>query len=511
MTEHPKETGIQTSTTDSQETWVTYEAFGACGDGVTDDMPAICKAHEYANARGLSVRTKSDATYHLGGQALTAVITTDTDWNTSRFTIDDTHVQDHKAPLFVVRSQLEPEQLHIDRLTRDQKTLNVQPKHDCYVRVENDHKKRFLRRGLNQDEGVPQQDCFILRRDGSLDAPIDWDYDVITRIDAHPIDEKTLVLRGGIFTTFANRMKQEVGYNYWFRNIIISRSNTEVDGLTHYVVGETAVGHPYSGFLECDNCANITLRNCFATGHKTYSTIGAAGKPVSMGSYDYKANSVVSFRMINCRMHHILDRSRWGVIGTNFCKNILLEDCVLSRMDTHMGVSGTYTIRHCTLGHMGLKAIGRGLLVVEDSALYGKTLVDFRRDYGSTWNGELVIRNCRWTPNRENTNRLHMIGVNNDGMHDFGYPCSMPRKVTIDGLTVDDAMACDDYQGMYLFTDPDGVRDDATNIPPTAAPPFPYAPCQEVNIRKLTTASGKKPMLSPNMKMNACTVVTEET
>ncbi|MBN2315092.1 MAG: hypothetical protein JXM79_14275, partial [Sedimentisphaerales bacterium] len=47
---------------------VTYEAFGAVGDGVNDDLPAICKAHEYANAHGLSVKTRPDATYHLGGK-----------------------------------------------------------------------------------------------------------------------------------------------------------------------------------------------------------------------------------------------------------------------------------------------------------------------------------------------------------------------------------------------------------------------------------------------------------
>ncbi len=80
------------------------------------------------------------------------------------------------------------------------------------------------------------------------------------------------------------RMAEEVGYNYWARNIKISRSNTEVDGLTHYVVGETAVGHPYSGFISISDCANITLRDCFATGHKTYSTIGAAAKPFGRGS-----------------------------------------------------------------------------------------------------------------------------------------------------------------------------------------------------------------------------------
>ena len=43
---------------DIKNSLIDYEAFGAKGDGVTDDMPAICEAHAYANAHGLSVRTK---------------------------------------------------------------------------------------------------------------------------------------------------------------------------------------------------------------------------------------------------------------------------------------------------------------------------------------------------------------------------------------------------------------------------------------------------------------------
>jgi hypothetical protein len=477
---------------------IAYEAFGAMGDGVTDDLPAICRAHEHANAHGLSVRTKPDATYHLGNRALTAVIATDTDWNTSRFTIDDTQVEDHRAPLFEVRSLLEPEDLPIDRLTRDQTWVDLHPRRDCHILVENDQVKRYIRRGLNQNAGTPQHDCFVLHRDGSVEGAIDWDYDTVTRVEARPIDETPLVLRGGIFTTFANRMKQDIGYNYWSRNIEITRSNTEVEGLTHYVVGETAVGHPYRGFLSANQCAHITFRNCFATGHKIYSTIGAAGKPVNMGSYDIHANNVVNLQLMNCRMNHICDRTRWGVIATNFCKNILLEDCTLSRMDTHMGVSGTYTIRRCTLGHMGLNAIGRGLLTVEDSTLYGRMLVSFRGDYGSTWEGDLVIRNCRWIPACGETCWPHMIGAGNDGMHDFGYPCSMPREITIDGLFVDDRNHSEAYQGMFLFTDPDNAHTGDDNVTPAAERPYPYKRSKRVTIRGLSTARGKKTRVSPN-------------
>lgn len=485
------------------ENFVTYEAFGAVGDGVADDLPAICKAHAHANEHGLTVRSNPSATYHLGRQALTALIATDTDWSTSRFTVDDTDVENHKKSIFEVRSLLKPEKLKIDRLNRDQAQVNVRPQRDCFVMVENKNKRVYIRRGLNQNSGSPQHDCFILRKDGSIASPIDWEYAEITKVVARPIDEDTLTLRGGVFTTIANRMKQEKGYNYWSRNIKISRSNTVVEDLTHYVVGETSVGHPYSGFITVKECADITLRNCFASGHKTYSTIGSAGKPVSMGSYDYNMNNVVNLRMIGCRMNHILDRTRWGVIGSNFCKNILLEDCVLSRMDVHQGVSGTYTVRRCTLGYMGLNAIGRGLLTVEDSTLHGRNLINFRSDYGSTWEGDLVIRNCRWIPGGGSMKALYMIGVSNDGTHDFGYPCFMPRRIVIDSLMIDDEHVPSNYTGIYFFANHDGKSPDVER-------PFPYQLTQRIAVRGLKTVRGKEPQVSPHPAVQKSVVVTKQ-
>jgi hypothetical protein len=258
-----------------------------------------------------------------------------------------------------------------------------------------------------------------------------------------------------------------------------------------------AEGHPYSGFLAVSRCANVTLRDCFVTGHKTYTTIGSAGKPVSMGTYDLTADEVVNFTMIGCRMDNICDPTRWGVIGTNFCKNLLLQNCTLSRMDTHQGVSGTYTIRGCTLGHAGLNAIGRGVLTIEDSTLNGRALLTLRSDYGSTWEGTVVIRHCRWIPACGAEVQPYLINATNDGQHDFGYPCFMPREVTIDGLVIDDTHHPKAYQGPYLFADPGGGTAGA------AARPFPYRPTEQVTIRNLTIASGRSLRTSPAPGFNS--------
>ena len=469
---------------------VSYEAFGAVGDGKSDDLPAIVEAHAFANAHGLPVKSKPGVTYHLGRRALTAIIATDTDWGTSRFVIDDTDVENHRASLFTVRSLLDPVKLVISRLTRDQRRLDAGPSVDCWVRVENSHHRVYIRRGLNQNNGTPQRDCFIVRRDGTVEGAIDWDYDAVTRVEARPLDVGPLVLRGGVFTTLANRMRQDKGYNYWSRNIAITRSNTTVDGLSHHIVGEGEFGHPYGGFIEVNRCANVTLRNCFVSGHKTYTTIGSAGKPVSMGTYDLAANEVVNFAMIGCRMESICDPTRWGVIGTNFCKNILLENCTLSRMDTHQGVSGAYTIRGCTLGHAGLNAVGRGVLTVENSTLNGRSLISLRGDYGSSWEGTVVIRNCRWIPACGAVVQPYLLNAINDGQHDFGYPCFMPREITIDGLVIDDGNTPKDYVGPYLLTDPDG--------PKAKSRPFAYRLTEQLTIRNLTTTSGRKFRISPD-------------
>ncbi len=473
------------------EAVVTYEQFGAVGDGLTDDLPAICAAHAHANEHDLPVRSKPDATYHLGRRALTAIIQTDTDWSMSRFIIDDSQgVENHRLPLFEVRSRFAPVPLHLERLAAGQPRLEARPETDLLVLVENAHRRMFIRRGLNQNRGKEQSEVFILRRDGTVEGDIEWDYDAVTRVEARPIDARPLFVRGGLFVNLANRMRQPVGYNYWSRNILITRSNTTIDGLTHQVGGETDVGHPYIGFLLAQRAANITYRRCRVDGRKVYTTLGSANLPVPMGTYGYRADLVVNFRMEHCRTGDIHDASRWGVVATNFMKNVVLEDCMLSRMDVHEGVSGGYVIRRTTLGHAGLNAIGRGTLLVEDSTIRSGRFITFRDDYGSTWDGDVVIRNSRWELPPARGRYQAMFHVTNDGRHDFGYPCSMPRTIRIEGLYVDDSQLSPDHEGIVFFNDPLGEsRGDR---------PHPYRLTEQVLVSDLKLASGRTPRVSPN-------------
>ena len=481
--------------------FITYERFGARGDGITDDIDAIIAAHEYANEHNLPVRTTADAHYYIGGGAKTAVIMTDTDWGTSCFTIDDRAVEDNQLPVFRVVSRHQPVKLNIPALRRGQKNAGIVPGIDCYVVVTERDIRRFIRRGLNQNNGTDQTDNFELKADGTIMHELLWDFPHIDETCAYPIDSETLHLRGGFFITIANQDPST--YDYYGRNLSIERSNTEISDLSYFVEGEGETGAPYRGFLSILHCARVTVRSCFFTPHKTYWTIGAANLPVPMGSYSINIGSATDVLFKDCRQKDILDRSKWGLVGSNFCKNIELDGCIFSRMDAHQGVYN-YTIRNSTLGHQGINAIGDGLLTVENCVLYGYNIVGFRADYGSIWSGDMVVKNVVWHPACGDTISPCLFGAHNDGQHNFGYECSLPRHITLENIHVDDSSVPEDYEGPCIFNDYHRFGELGDHAPNTSsADPYPYLPCKKMTITNLTFASGKKwklcenPLLTP--------------
>lgn len=478
---------------------VRYHDFGAKGDGKTDDIDALAATHAFANQHNLLVKADDGATYFIGGMERTAFIQTDTDFGTAAFIIDDTDVQNRNAPVFTVRSDLKPFKLETIRsLKRNQQKIDAVLPGSCLITVTNTNVKHYIRFGLNQNNGSSQTDIFVVDKNGNVDmnAPIIWDFDQITDINALPIDEKPLKITGGRFTTLANRAESK--YTYYNRNLAIRRSNVLVEGLRHDIRGEEDHGAPYGGFINIGDCAYVTVKNTVLTGHRTYSTIGAAGKPVSMGTYDLSVNRALNVSFVNCtQTNNINDNTYWGILGSNFCKNLLYDNCTLSRFDAHQGVANA-TIRNSTLGHMGINAIGSGLLLVENSTIRGRTMVNLRSDYGSTWQGELVIRNCVFVPADGKPVSAALIGGSYSGQHDFGYTCYMPERIIIENLRIDDSATAarqhpENYQGPAIFANFNPEMTDASY-----QEKFPYVLTKEVTLKNVTTASGKALRISDN-------------
>jgi len=485
---------------------VTYEDFGAKGDGKTDDIAAIAKAHAYANLHELTVKANDNATYYIGGQDNTVVIQTDTDFGDAKFIINDTDVKNHRASIFKVLSKSQPiKPKGIKFLKKNQRNIDAPLPQDCVVCVTNANIKHYIRRGLNQNKGDSQKDLFIVRKNGEIDenTPILWDFEQITDIIAYPIDTTPLTIRGGHFTTIANTAESK--YTYYARGIAINRSNVLIQGLTHRITNEGNHGAPYNGFILISNCTNTTVRDTTLNGHKTYQTIGSVGKPVSMGSYDISVGNALNISFLNCnQFDDIKAPTHWGIMGSNYCKNLLYEQCKLSRFDAHQGVYNA-TIRNSILGRSGINAIGSGKLIIENTTVYGNSFINLRSDYGSTWHGEVLIKNCIFIPACGRRVQSSLINGFNDGQHNFGYPCAMPSRITIEQLHIDDSNHPKNYHGPALFADFNPRFTDASYVEK-----YPYTKTREVILSGISTASGKPLRISKNPVMFQHVILTHK-
>ena len=473
-----------------------YEDYGAKGDGKTDDSAAIKAAHDAANAAGKPVFATAGATYYFGGQSQTVTVQTDTDWRGASFIIDDTHVENRQSFVFDITSKTGKYKLEgLADLKAGAGNLGIVLREKSLVYLVNSNLRQYIRKGANQNSGNAQAEVILVHQDGTIDpsTPLLWDYETVTDAVVYPVDEGTLTVRGGTFTTIANQEPSK--YNYYNRSIRILRSNTVLKDLTHLVTGEGETGAPYSGFVEVRYCDNVLVQDCVLSGHKIYTTIGSAGVPVEMGTYDFMAGCATNITCKGCtQANSYLDRTYWGIMGSNYCKSLHYVDCVLSRFDAHCGMANA-SIVGTTLGWQGLNAIGFGTLLIENSSVYGNALVNLRSDYGSTWNGDVIIRNTTFVPSAGGeTDGASLFRGANDGTHNFGYTCHLPKNILIDGLTVmDNAVYGEDRLTVFSNFNP---KYDPENLGQ-----YPLVLTEKVEVKGFQSSTGTPLVISRNKTM----------
>ncbi len=462
-----------------------YSAFGAVGDGKTNDMAAIVATHQAANLARRCVKADKGATYYISAISESAIIQTSTDWRGASFIIDDSQIttDNRSNHIFAVISAMPSyfliaggqklvDSLPINSIARQQKNIGFVLPQDAVIALFDTTTKRYIREGQNANKGASQTDFILVDKDGNVadTSPIIWDYNIVTDLQVFPVDSEPLYLVGGTFTTIANQAASLVDV-YYNRGINIMRSNVVVDGFTHYIEGELNHGCPYNGILTMNYAANITVKNSIFTGHKLYMS-GAT----QLGSYDIQPTGVINLTLENLKQtNDIMDKNFWGVMGSNYCKNIILKNCELSRFDAHQGVAGV-TILNSKLGHQGMLVIGEGDLIMKNTTVYGSLYTGFitlRDDYGSTWRGNLYIENCSWEPPK-GLSIMPVIFASNSGNHNFGYECYLPETITINGLYINKTSTT------YLL--PDTIPDNNTAA-------YPYHIPREISIKDLKTTS----------------------
>lgn len=462
---------------------LSYEDFGAIGDGINNDFDAIIACHEEANRTGTPVKTKDGATYYIGGENKSAIINTDVDFGKSKFIIDDRKLEKITSYVFIIASPNPEYEIKIDSLSKNDKYLDIPHEGDLYVRVFDENKNIFIRKGLNVNAGTAKTDCFILRDDGSIYPSLDWDYENVTHAVARSCNELPITVKGGIFTTIAN--EEESFYRYHQRGILIKRAHVVVEGFEHYVENEKDHGAPYHGFIRSEMSYDVIVRNAIVTPRFTYYTVsrGDPNKLVPMGSYDLSFWSSIDVKCENIKQTIDITNSKyWGVYTSNFCKNLCIENCIFSRFDAHQGVTNAY-IKNCTLGHQYIRLIGHGEFVIEDSKIINdkRSFLSLREDYGSLWDGNITIKNCEWHSTKQQEN-YSIISQGNEGDHDYGYTCIMARDVVIDGFTLYNGADTPAEQTNFA------ALDDCQGANPTL--PYPYVTPKTLTMANVNAENG---------------------
>ena len=467
-----------------EKKYLHYEDFGAKGDGVTDDFEAIIATHEEANRTGMPVKAKVGASYYIGGSKKSAIIKTDVDLTGAKIIIDDRGVEQNTSYIFRVLPDSEQYDISLPSLYKTAKWVDIPHEGNIIVKVFDGNRRMFIRKGLNQNSGTEANEVFTVDGDGNIGQAINWDYPEVTRAWARSIDDKPITIKGGTYVTIANQ--QESFYRYLHRGFEVVRSHVTICDFAHYVEGELDHGAPYHGFIRSDDTVDLTVRDAIMTPRFIYRTQSAIpGRTVMMGSYDLSFWSSIDVKCINVKQSiDICNDKYWGIYTSNFCKDLLLEDCVFSRFDAHMGVTNA-TIRRCKLGHQSVQLIGHGEFLMEDTEVttppdgYFQNFIYLRCDYGSLWDGNITVRNCVWNSNPK---FARVIGNNNEGDHDYGYTCYMGRNITIDGLKINNGKDTPaETSNICLFAHCNGSKPEN---------PYPYVLPETVTYRGITLENG---------------------
>ncbi|MBE6644313.1 MAG: hypothetical protein E7612_02915 [Ruminococcaceae bacterium] len=300
--------------------YVTYEDFGAVGDGVTDDFLAIYKTHEYANEHKLSVKGTPGKTYYifetrLNGEKEASYVTvkTNVDWCGAHFIIDDTPIslmEDNpyrelaRKNIFIVMPEDEHKKTVIDdpdelaRINRE--GINTKTKYinlgidwngPVMIIPYSEGHKVFRRRGYSQFAGEPMHEIIVLESDGKVseETPIMFDYAGIDYIDVYRLDPSSAItIENGVFTTRESRVNHKIlqpdgtytfAGRYIARGTKVARSYTTVKNIEHRLEGWTTLlervdenreGSPYAGFFRAEYANRITYKDCIMPGRFSY-------------------------------------------------------------------------------------------------------------------------------------------------------------------------------------------------------------------------------------------------
>ncbi len=435
---------------------VNYRMFGAVSDGTRNDGIQIKLAHEYADRHQIPVINLSGEFWIK--QTNDIPITTPVQWGKTTFHVDERY-NDKQKPRFVVRNDRPIETLDLDAKTKAAIVAQVKPGVQIIpelagyagylITVVDENDRIGIRAGASYTKrGWAREELFYVEEEGRIIGDIAWEFQDFTSVTATHCNDNYLVIEGGGFH-FSGDTPEDGSPGYHQLGISVHRSRTIIrEQWMGLEPGRRDVSlEPRGGLYVLRGVYDVTLENIRAMPWEKNRTDEAIA--VKHGTY-----GIGGGRMLNCTFRNLTAEAgwvAWGVFGTNLNKNFRVENCRLNRIDVHFHCWNLY-ISNCAIGFKGISVTGGGDLVIENTTRDGNVFVNFRRDYGSRWDGHIRISGCTLRPSGDGM--AAMLAYRPDDF-DYQYSIGFARSVKIENVLIDYSAAPDADSRCWLIDVPE--------------------------------------------------------
>ena len=346
----------------------------------------------------------------------------------------------------------------------------------------------YIRWGYVDGQNHTQEEIVLIDENGNVDdsTPFLIDFKKVTKIKIQNLENvEPITVKNAKIITKSTKIHKAGNIT---RNITVNRPYTTIDGIKHVIQGEydgvnvamndrpweertplkldeklgyyvpangytanrTTIfdsngkaytgkdvvlmsGVTYTGIINVSFSEGVKVKNCEFQAHMYYGS----------GTYDlnlYNANNV---KFENCIQTNFFEKDQqgndtmkanmrlcWGIMGSNYCKNLSFDSCRLTRFDAHCGVYNA-EMKNCDVAVIRL--IGGGDFILDNTTFYHSqdgAPIQLREDYGATFNGTVTVKDC--TINSINTEISGLIDAPTANW-DNGYGTYFPNLV-IDNL-----------------------------------------------------------------------------
>lgn len=430
---------------------VNYQLFGAKADGKSDDSYAIRLAHEFANQEDIPVENLS-GTYHIR-EVRGIPIETSVRWGSTTFFIDEKY--NTSDPVFHVRSRFDPIDIPatgiVGKAIIDQLKPGVQviPELGEYknhlIHLHDDKDRIAFRAGNYNKRGRAREELVYVSQEGRIMGDVAWSFESTVTITALPAERSFLIVEGGTFF-LSGENPVDPPSTYTHNGILVTRSRTRIQrqwvGIDPDRKDDSLTAQ--SGFYYFSKVYDVHLEDVRLIPREKNREGG--DRDVPHGTYGIGGNRVLglSLRGVVAEGTGI----HWGVMGTNMMKNIKLQDCRINRFDVHFHL-WNLTIRDSEIGNKGITITGGGKLHIENTTCFQHRFLNFRRDYGAKWDGDIFIAHCVLRPSFENGSVALMDFRASD--FDYGYPIGIARSIEVQDFVVDYTNVPDNDQDCWLM------------------------------------------------------------